>query len=506
VCYTTSCSTITRYDALTVNNKVSYQNTLSYSNLPFLKACGHMLTNYAWEPSLIDCALSIAAQNHIDPQNIYFGIDVWAQNRPRGVKHPRITYPEFDGGGTNTGVAVAKCKEKGVSAGIFGPGWSWEHFGPPLRHPVQRAMWEGIDLPERLECPCWSGRPGAAEAHRSHYADAAIVKSAYEAPAGSSEFFWTDFSRAFTRHDSTLNDIYHGRTAHTQLGSQSVLPQIHPPAEEGDEASLWLRLEDSPCRALVGVSKFINSLPLLHPGSSLDLALFKLNLRVPREDHRALVLNVLHSSPPGGQCHHVQISLNSEGGTLCYDRTLPPSSNLTRSAFLLEDCEQNLPQSGRPAEFRLVEMRIKVFVSSGCIMDGPTEIINLHEISVFPAPSGGVPTPPYRAANIHADLRGTGDSKQVRLCWDLSHSTIGEWEPLGSPTTGPFSHFEVEIDDQIVGRAYALEMILPEHFVQRWNGPDGIEVKITGVIFGGQRSETVECGLRREDMEWEIVE
>jgi hypothetical protein len=463
-----------------------------------------MLTNYAWEPSLIDCALSIAAENHINPQNIYFGIDVWAQDRPRGFKHPRITYPEFDGGGTNTGVAVAKCKEKGVSAGIFAPGWSWEHFGSPLRHPIQRAMWEGANLPEKLECPCWGGRPGAAEAHRSHYEDAAIVKSAYEAPAGSIEFFWTDFSRAFARHDLALNNMYHGRNAHTQLGSQSVLPQIHTPGREDHDASIWLRLEDNPCRAIIGVSKRIDSPPLSEPRLDLELTLFRLNLRVPQDDQNVLILNVCHSSPPGGECHSVQISLNSACRMLCFERTLPPSSNPTKSTFLLRDYEQDILQSGRSGD--LVEMRVKLFVSSGCIMNGPAEIINLHEISVFPAPPAEVPTPPCCVSNIHTEFRGTGNSKQVRVCWNFSPSIISGPQPLQSCITGPFSHFEVEIDGRITGRAYALEMILPDDFVQRWSGPDGIDVKITGVIFGGQRSESTKCSLRQEDMEWEIVD
>jgi hypothetical protein len=40
---------IARYDAITINNKVDYQNSLSLQNVPFAKSCGRVLTNYCWK-------------------------------------------------------------------------------------------------------------------------------------------------------------------------------------------------------------------------------------------------------------------------------------------------------------------------------------------------------------------------------------------------------------------------------------------------------------------------
>ena len=45
------------------------------------------------------------------------GIDVWAQSKSSQT-HPRITYPKKGGGGTNTGLAVRKLAELGLSAGV----------------------------------------------------------------------------------------------------------------------------------------------------------------------------------------------------------------------------------------------------------------------------------------------------------------------------------------------------------------------------------------------------
>ena len=72
-------------------------------------------------------------------KSIYFGVDVWAQNKS-SFTHPRVTYPEYGGGGTNTGVALARLSDTGQSVGIFAPAWSFEHF-PGHERDVERTVW-----------------------------------------------------------------------------------------------------------------------------------------------------------------------------------------------------------------------------------------------------------------------------------------------------------------------------------------------------------------------------
>ncbi|KAF2672408.1 hypothetical protein BT63DRAFT_370016, partial [Microthyrium microscopicum] len=215
------------YDSLTVGGRVRYQNALTYSNLPFFETCGNILTNYAWEPSMIEMSKAVAKNSGVSVANIYFGVDVWAQNKPVDKYHPRVSFPQNrGGGGTNTGVAVSECRNQGVSSGIFAPAWAYEHFKLPEDGPtVSRCMWEGEPLPKEVECECYGGRPNAAMCHFTHRTDASITRSALEYPAGSEDFFWTDFCKAFSQRTIRPDSSSARTEINAHLGSQSVLPR-----------------------------------------------------------------------------------------------------------------------------------------------------------------------------------------------------------------------------------------------------------------------------------------
>ncbi|KAJ5056101.1 glycosyl hydrolase family 85-domain-containing protein [Bipolaris maydis] len=226
------------YDALTVSNKISYQNALSMSNINFASACGSILTNYCWKDADAENSLQLALSSKISPRNIFFGIDVWAQNKS-SFTHPRVTYPEYGGGGTNTGVAVAKLAGLGLSAGIFAPAWSFEHF-PGKGRAAERTVWQGIPLPCDMDCSCGD----CLSRHQPNEAFA-ILKNAKERVAGSEKFFYTDFTRAFATHDDTSNDLFDGCSAHAQLGSQSILPRPTIFGDGHQAVELWHRLDSS---------------------------------------------------------------------------------------------------------------------------------------------------------------------------------------------------------------------------------------------------------------------
>lgn len=90
------------YDALTVENRVKYQNGLTEKNLDFAKVTDAFFTNYRWVEENTAESIKMAENNHVNTMDIYFGIDVWAQNTNMSGP-PRITFPPEDGGGTNTG-------------------------------------------------------------------------------------------------------------------------------------------------------------------------------------------------------------------------------------------------------------------------------------------------------------------------------------------------------------------------------------------------------------------
>lgn len=90
------------YDSLDTDNELKYQNGLSEKNLPFAQAADGLFTNYKWTEDKLQSSKSCALEHDIDPIQICFGIDVWAQNT--NMPGPRRkTYPPEGGGGTNTG-------------------------------------------------------------------------------------------------------------------------------------------------------------------------------------------------------------------------------------------------------------------------------------------------------------------------------------------------------------------------------------------------------------------
>lgn len=91
------------YDALNIDNEVEYQNSLTTKNLDFARSAQALFTNYKWTEAMIEEASKFAAQHHVIPSDVYFGVDVWAQNTNMPGP-PRITFPPKGGGGTNTGL------------------------------------------------------------------------------------------------------------------------------------------------------------------------------------------------------------------------------------------------------------------------------------------------------------------------------------------------------------------------------------------------------------------
>ncbi|KAK4963755.1 hypothetical protein LTR28_004443 [Elasticomyces elasticus] len=110
------------YDSLTFYNQVHYQNCLDEANVHFATAASSILTNYKWNPILLNYSARLAESHNMSSSRVVAGIDVWAQNINSGGRQ-RVTWPRHDGGGTNTGQGVAQISTTGLSAGIFAPAW-----------------------------------------------------------------------------------------------------------------------------------------------------------------------------------------------------------------------------------------------------------------------------------------------------------------------------------------------------------------------------------------------
>ncbi|KAL8850200.1 MAG: hypothetical protein Q9221_004886 [Calogaya cf. arnoldii] len=90
------------YDALTINGYVDYQNGLTSLNRRNAKAANGLFTNYRWTDKKLAQSKLVAIEAAIPDTNVFFGVDLWAQNT--NTPGPsRVTYPPKGGGSTNTG-------------------------------------------------------------------------------------------------------------------------------------------------------------------------------------------------------------------------------------------------------------------------------------------------------------------------------------------------------------------------------------------------------------------
>lgn len=99
-----------RYDAVTTDGELLWQNALNSSNYPFFDAADAIFINYGWRPPTAAATAAAAGQRRAD---VYMGVDVFG----RGT---------YGGGGWDSGVGLAAARAEGLSAALFAPGWVLE--------------------------------------------------------------------------------------------------------------------------------------------------------------------------------------------------------------------------------------------------------------------------------------------------------------------------------------------------------------------------------------------
>jgi hypothetical protein len=480
-----------RYDALTTLDFVWYQNTFNSLNSPFALAAGSILTNYAWTPELATSAKDLAKKTGLGAENVYFGIDVWAQNAQYG-RNRRITWPRVGGGGTGTGLGMQVLSRSGLGGGIFAPGWSFEHFKNQQRE-VERSIWLGEELPQGLSCACNPERPHDCTGHNG------VVHYAQGHPCGTRAFFHTDFTRAFSTDTTT------GKIVRAHLGSQSVLPlaakaELH--ASRGSTSTnqqiatgeVSLSLSGSPTRCVISAQR----------GSTST-----------KSDSAFATLHLFDLAISGSSKHELTVAYHQRQKSSCvFSIVVRQSKNKMRCRTLVEN---SLDQSG----------------INYCVISGLKDVLGLdlevycRDTSLLPQEVTGLleldsitirPEEVEESCDI-VDLSlqqcGSGSSTHQRLTWRRSR-TSGEETAMrsGMPwstTTGPCAYFVVRIDGRVIGRAYALEYVVWPSDSSDWKQTGVAEVGITAVGFDARRLAGVKKMIPwhfndDDDNDWVVVE
>jgi hypothetical protein len=384
-------------------------------------------------------------REHIPLQQTFFGIDVWAQNTT-SLAHPRTTYPEYGGGGTNTGVAVAKLAELGLSAGVFAPAWSFEHF-PGHGRAIEQMMWEGTDLPRDIECSCGN----CTLRHRSNK-DNPMTKFAKAFTVGTETWLFSNFRRAFTKHGSREKEaLFKGFDIHSQLGSQSPLPL--PVCS--DKTLLSHRLEEAIGQPYLA----IDFQPSDSPRASAQCFLPLFNLDMPADNTLQLQISYTNKASDPRFTPNIYLRINNatnlfpvEHGPKIQTFTTPITS--TASA----------PQ-------RLYELGVQV--SSLSLPCSPTTILHIHSILIAPAVAFNPPPPSTFTISNFTLTSHTHPRSHTRLHWTSTSVNVPglPWSAL----TGTFEEFEVCVNGLQIGRVGACECIIPEGLTE--NGEVEVEVK-----------------------------
>ena len=72
---------VVRYDSVTKDGKLHWQDTLNNANQCFYDACDGIFINYTWSEASVDQAKNaLLANNLYNWSSVYFGIDVFGRN------------------------------------------------------------------------------------------------------------------------------------------------------------------------------------------------------------------------------------------------------------------------------------------------------------------------------------------------------------------------------------------------------------------------------------------
>lgn len=444
-------------------------------NLPFAQAAGTLLTNYAWTPEKAAAARDLALSQSMDPTDIIFGVDVWAQNS-QFEENRRRTY---GGGGTGTGIAVAKLAEFGLTAGIFAPAWPFEHF-PACSGAVQRSMWCGDQLPESLDCGCVPDTQHATTEYRNY----PITRSAQPYPAGSNDFFYTDFQRVFS-NERVAEPI----AAH--IGSASVLPCLTNDHQCGNDVSdaagmVKAAIFSNPSRVAIMVNGSTEG-GSVHSSQTGVLNLFDLNMAGSLE---ATIIYRKSRTP-----EDLQISLDLVGSQESIGVPSEACSRVEVTKML--DCTDT--------HARLTGIHVCVTnKDSQAEIEPSFTAMEILEIRIVRQGTAS----PYCTI---ADMR-FGDND--RLSWSLKseheNTSADDCSLPYSNITGPFSYFKIYVNEDLIGRAYALEYLLDAAMATRLNNEKESIIKVYGVGFDGKVLSSCTChfrDVRKESSDgWQLVQ
>lgn len=403
--------------------------------------------------------------------------------------------------------------QEGFSSAMFAPAWTFEHFVTSVHRTidsvdtvsmaksVEQAMWEGRLLPMELGCDCRRGRPH----HTLDYQMRPILRYAHEYPAGSSSYFYTDFTQAFLSNSNEIRSC---------LSSQSILPHVEPvalsnmqrPAIEPPTLALYGRFEIGFFRIRGTIdtahveSKGPKDIPskedLRFDTETTRLCLYKLNM--PGDGSLSAVISFakfttsgtrgFYTVYRGPQCERPELRYHALQFSKVSDSPGPPYSTKTLDVATIQ-------LQAQASESRLIEFG--AFYQGGRLGEAPFEILAVKSVGIIPLAKI---EHRFRIKDISVVQQDSGTDTGTQLVWQWEGSKDA-W-PEGFPwssTTGPFSHFTIIIDSEEAGTAHCLGFPLRKGDYEK-SKERVVVVSIHGHRFGGGTIESAPVRFSRDEL------
>ena len=376
-----------------------------------------------------------------------------------------------------------------VSTAVFAPGWTHEHFSCELNgleavsDRVSRSLWEGTALPELLDCDC-RGRPH----HSSQYQSYPILESAIEYPAGTYEYFSTDFSSAFGACSSEPTGAPQILPC---LGLQSISPRKSKAKLVEAASSLladgvYVKLSRNEKKIKRSLSVKISNTSVVErraktkAGERKHLELYKLAL----ECKQKLSLTTSYSV-----CESLRLDEGCSSGL--YISILTQSGPI-RNHYVPLGLEQST-MSTLSYEIRGLSAISKIialgFYSEGQSGENLVELFQCHSLSIVPSMAlVSASRSMFSILDLNVKWTTINGKEEGRLQWDWSGDRAA-WPSCfpWSQVTGPFSHFVVRRDLIEIGISQSTEFPLnpTELMPVSREKANGIEFSVEAFCFAG---------------------
>ncbi|KAL8903622.1 MAG: hypothetical protein Q9207_003797 [Kuettlingeria erythrocarpa] len=420
--------TILWYDALTFEGDVYYQNGFTPMNREFAQAANGLFTNYKWTEQTLAASKAFARDTQFPISDIFFGVDVWAQNTDMpGPK--RVTYPPEGGGGTNTGLAMSVLSASGFSTAMFAPAWVYEHF------PTSASVGVGLEDGPSIACQERAQQPRFR-------------------PSLSSQDPLPNLVPGLARDWSEVNNGPMTRVLYGELNSR---PQ----------SSLKVLTKLAGCYDEPNGQRI---------ASVANLRLF--NFDMPADNSLAASITIRE----GERINHITL-----GFQLTFFHSVRQEHyDVTQSllpSWVHRESVINLPIN----EENSTLVALGVFMEGEPDTSAPVAVLEIASIIIRPRQVVSTQSG-FQLRDLHIVDRAHESDAQKRIAWnwETAPGRLGQPWQEGMPwsrTTGPFSSFTVLIDDEVAGEAYCLEFPLREEDVK--DSGKQVTINVVGHLFGG---------------------